>query len=645
LLLSVIIVNYNVKYFLEQCLSSVLKASENISSEIFVVDNNSTDGSKSFFSNRFAGIDFTWNDANIGFSRANNIAVKKATGKYILFLNPDTIVPEDCFEKCIAFLESHADAGALGIKMLNGSGIFLKESKRAFPSPLTYFYKLSGLSHLFPHSKKFSRYHLGHLDENTDHDVDVLAGAFMMVPRAILEKVGSFDEDFFMYGEDIDLSYRIRQAGYKNFYFAGSDIIHFKGESTRKGGLNYVRLFYKAMSIFAKKHYGHRAVFFNFLIQLGIVVRAIFSAVKRFIQWVGMPVIDGAIILLSFWITKFFWNNFIKKEVNYSPNLLLIAFPAFTFIFLVASYYSGLYDNGFKQKRLNRATTIAFLLLLSIYGLLPEHLRFSRGILVFGSLLAFVIMTMIRWLLVKWKVIERDERADEHRQTFIIGNENEFLEVNRIMQSAGMEERVIGRIDVNGDSKNATGNVYELNSLLKMYSVKELIFCEGILSFKKIINIISGIGGNVRIKFHATGTMGNIGSDSREASIKYISPGKRIRLEHPVSRRNKNLVDILISLFFIITFPYHFARQKRPGLFFNNVFQVLLSKRTWVGYALATGDLPGLKSGVLTTTGLPATLNTLPAESLEASDRWYATNYEVWEDIKTVQQGYRFLGK
>jgi len=276
--LTVIIVNYNVKYFLEQCLCSVIKACKNIEAEIIVVDNNSTDGSKEFLLPKFKTVKFLWNTENVGFAKANNIALAQANGAYILFLNPDTIVPEDCFEKSIAFFKSTAAAGALGIRMIDGSGKFLKESKRAFPSPLTSLYKLSGLTKLFPHSKIFAKYHLGHLPENENHEVDVLAGAYMMIPKKVLDTTGSFDETFFMYGEDVDLSYRIQKTActatngnYKNYYFAESTIIHFKGESTKKGSLNYVRMFYTAMSLFVKKHYsGSRAGVFNLLIQVAI---------------------------------------------------------------------------------------------------------------------------------------------------------------------------------------------------------------------------------------------------------------------------------------------------------------------------------------------------------------------------------------
>ena len=215
--LSVIIVNYNVKYFLEQCLCSVLKACTDIETEIFVVDNNSTDGSRPFLEPLFPSVNFIWNDSNAGFAKANNQAVVKATGGHILFLNPDTIVPEDCFEKCLEFFKANPLAGALGVHMIDGSGKFLQESKRAFPSPLTSFYKLTGFTGLFPQSKIFAKYYLGHLSEKENHEVDVLAGAFMMLPRGVINKTGSFDEQFFMYGEDVDLSYRVQQAGFKNF--------------------------------------------------------------------------------------------------------------------------------------------------------------------------------------------------------------------------------------------------------------------------------------------------------------------------------------------------------------------------------------------------------------------------------------------
>jgi len=251
--LSVIIVSYNVKYFLEQCLCSVQRALDN-DVEVIVIDNNSSDGSVEYLQPRFPFVRYIASKENPGFAKANNQALQEATGKYVLFLNPDTIIPEDLFTSCVDFMESHAEAGALGVRMIDGSGRFLKESKRGFPSPWVAFCKMAGLTKLFPRSANFAKYYMGHLPEKYVHVVDALAGACMLVRKDVLDKTGGFDEQFFMYAEDIDLSYRIQQAGYKNYYFPNTPIIHFKGESTRKDR-HYVHLFYKAMIQFTRKHF------------------------------------------------------------------------------------------------------------------------------------------------------------------------------------------------------------------------------------------------------------------------------------------------------------------------------------------------------------------------------------------------------
>lgn len=283
MLLSVIIVNYNVKYFLEQCLCSVKKAMDNreglaggnLSSqtEVFVVDNYSTDDSLAYLRPRFPFVQFMVNTENLGFARANNQAVQQCRGKYILFLNPDTILPEDCFQQCFSFMEQHSDAGALGVHMIDGSGRYLPESKRGFPSPWVSFCKMSGLTRLFPTSKWLARYYLGHLSPAQTHRVDVLSGAFLWVRKEVLDKTGGFDERFFMYAEDIDLSYRIQQAGYRNYYLPSPVIIHFKGESTRKDA-RYIKLFYTAMIQFVQKHYkGAGAWWYTKLLQLLIGIK------------------------------------------------------------------------------------------------------------------------------------------------------------------------------------------------------------------------------------------------------------------------------------------------------------------------------------------------------------------------------------
>ncbi|MEO8569131.1 MAG: glycosyltransferase [Ginsengibacter sp.] len=644
MVLSVIIVNFNVKYFLEQCLCSVIKAIKNIEGEIIVIDNNSTDGSRDFFLNKFSEVNFIWNHENEGFAKANNKALKEASGDYILFLNPDTIVPEDCFEKCITFIQSKNDSIALGSKMIDGSGRFLKESKRAFPSPLTSLYKLSGLSGLFPRSKIFSKYHLGYLDKNATHEVDVLAGAFMMMPKKITESVGSFDESFFMYGEDIDLSYRIQKAGFRNYYFAENTIIHFKGESTKKGSLNYVRMFYKAMSVFVQKHYGGtKAGLFIFLIQSAIYLRAGLAAIAQFLKWLGLKFIDAAIILTSFWFLKFLWSTFIKREVNYSPNMLIIAFPVFTALFLTVSYFAGLYDNGYRQSRLNKSALTAMLVILAVYSLLPESLRFSRGILFFGTLLAFVFMSVTRLLLLKWNIIENALEKDDVNETIIAGTETEFEEVVSLLEKAGMQEKVLGRIEPGDDSEKKTiGKLDELASLLKKYPAKEIIFCEGSLSFKKIIESISLLRRRIRIKIFISCSDTLIGSESNTAA-KLLAGESIYSLSLPMHRRNKNLIDVALAIFFLATFPFHLIFKKHPLLFFQNISGVLLRKKTWIGYALEEKDLPPLKNGILTSTGLPASLNTLSQKNLRAADILYAKEFQYLNDLRLVWSNYRLL--
>ena len=259
MILSVVIVSYNVKFFLEQCLSSLKKAIDGISqpiggAEVYIVDNASTDGSTDFLEPLYPDFHFIRNKENTGFAKANNQALSLCAGQYVLFLNPDTIIAEDSLNICLSFFPDNTDAGALGVRLIDGTGRYLKESKRGFPDPSASFFKLSGLAGLFPRSKIFSAYYLGHLGEESTHAVDILSGAFMMVKKTVLDQIRGFDEQFFMYAEDIDLSYRICKAGFRNYYLPDTTIIHFKGESTQRD-FRYVKMFYSAMQLFVKKHF------------------------------------------------------------------------------------------------------------------------------------------------------------------------------------------------------------------------------------------------------------------------------------------------------------------------------------------------------------------------------------------------------
>lgn len=282
--LSVIIVSYNVSDLLRNCLRSVYKACENIDSEIFVIDNNSSDDSYSMIRREYPGIILISNPVNAGYAAANNQALRIARGKYALLLNPDTLVNMNSFALCINFMNSHIDAGALGVKMTDGAGLYLPESKRTLPSLSSTFSKSFGLSRLFPDSKKFNSYYLTSVGNDETARTEVISGAFMFIRKEILGKTGLLDEDYFMYGEDIDLSYRILKAGYHNYYYPSVEITHFKGRSTARDNYEDILFFYKAMKIYVRKRSEEGVFTCPRLIITGIIFRESFALFNRFLK-------------------------------------------------------------------------------------------------------------------------------------------------------------------------------------------------------------------------------------------------------------------------------------------------------------------------------------------------------------------------
>jgi O-antigen biosynthesis protein len=639
--LSVIIVNYNVKYFLEHCLSSVAKAIESLHAEVFVVDNASSDGSEAYFKNRFPFAQFIYNNANDGFAKGNNIAVAKAKGQYILFLNPDTIVPEDCFSLCIEFFKAHQKAGALGVKMIDGAGNFLKESKRSFPSPTTSFYKLSGLSRLFPNSAKFSKYHLGHLSEKENHEVDVLAGAFMMIKKQVLDAIGSFDEAFFMYGEDVDLSYRIQKAGFTNYYFAGTAIIHFKGESTKRGSLNYVKMFYKAMSQFVTKHYGQtKAGTFNLFIQFAIFIRAGLATLKRSIRFIGLPIIDLGIILLCIWATKLFWFAKIKPEARYVRELIVGAALIYAIIYVTVSFFSGLYDRPFKQRNLLRSAIISTLVLLSLYALLPETLRFSRGIIFVSAVVAFLTLSLQRWLLIKTNILENAAADDLEKQTIVIANNEDYNAIKIFYKKATIKERILGQISTATETEGL-GLFSEFNNLQKNISFKEIVVSANSLGYKKILELIQTLPQKYSIKFYTPTAQSIIGSDSKDTIGESITIHGKFKIESSSAIRCKRMVDFFLSAGLLLFSPILFWFVKQKQHFFKELFSVLLAQYSFVGYCNPTNELPVIKPAIIANNGHAIlqnqSLSTLLKNEL---DYRYAKQYQYRQDVKLALQYY-----
>lgn len=286
--LSIIIISYNVKHYLEQCLLSIFKAQrEDIPMEIFVVDNASQDNSPAYIREQFPAKEYPnlhiiANARNMGFGKANNQAIAKAQGEYMLFLNPDTIITENTLHDVITFADTHQQMGGLGTMMLHSDGQFALESRRGLPTPWTSMCKMSGLCALFPKSKRFGKYYMQYLDKEQPSEIEIISGAFFLARKSALDKTGLFDEAFFMYGEDIDLSYRLLQNGYKNYY-TPSPILHYKGESTQKSTFKYVHIFYTAMLIFFKKHFHHYGFLLTLPIKIAILFRAVIAVIMQYI--------------------------------------------------------------------------------------------------------------------------------------------------------------------------------------------------------------------------------------------------------------------------------------------------------------------------------------------------------------------------
>lgn len=283
--LNIIIVNYNVKYYLEQCLAAVERAIVGLDADVWVVDNDSSDGSVDYLEPLFPKVHFIRGKENVGFSKANNMAIRQTDGKYVLLLNPDTIVTSKAIRECVHLLDEHPEIGSTGVSMYNANGTYARESKRGVPTAKVSFYKMSGMAALFPKHRSFAKYHMGYLDPLSSNEVEILSGAFNMMRRETLDEVGLLDETFFMYGEDIDLSYRMLKAGWKNWYLP-SPILHYKGESAHPSTIRYVNVFYQAMIIFYDKHFGGRYSLSAWLIRIAVYFKALLTLCMHLFRWI-----------------------------------------------------------------------------------------------------------------------------------------------------------------------------------------------------------------------------------------------------------------------------------------------------------------------------------------------------------------------
>ncbi|HRI00509.1 MAG TPA: glycosyltransferase [Saprospiraceae bacterium] len=583
--LSIIIVNYNVRYFLELCLQSVYRACKDIESEVIVVDNNSSDHSEEAIASLFPQVKWIANKSNTGFAKANNIGIKQAQGKYILLLNPDTIVPENGFEECIRIMEQKPKIGALGIRMIDGSGTLLPESKRGFPSVWVAFCKFLGLAKLAPQSAAFNYYYMGHLPYDQSHEVEVLSGAFMMLREDLLQTLEGFDESYFMYGEDIDLSHRVRLAGYQNYYLADPPIIHFKGESTKKGNLNYTKTFHQAMMIFAKKYIAGSSKWMMIaFLQISIVIKAFFHFINTVLKTYGRILLDTIVVAASFYFIKGLWSEYYFGTPFYYPSSVVRVLSVFYFVIYIFSFYLfGLYDKWVGIRNLILSALFGFAIQLALYALLPSSLRYSRMIILLNFSFVFLYLMLSRLSMSKFFGFIKS--ISLKKEPIFCGDENEF-------QTVQQQATLLG-------SKLESIRYKSLTEALKDPSKQQIIFGSKQESYYKLIQAMSQHAGRKYFRFLSLDQQQLVGSDSKDEAGEIQTLLLTDHLSQDYYQRQKRVFDILFALLLLVLFPLLIFLQQNKIRFISNIISVLRSKKTWVGYLCQVENTRPCKSSVL----------------------------------------------
>jgi O-antigen biosynthesis protein len=500
--LSVIIVNYNVRQFLENALASIVRALEGIEGEVIVVDNASDDGSVEMVREKYPAVRVLANSENIGFARANNLAFKEARGEWLLLINPDTVVQEDTLRVMLEFFRSHPETGLAGCKILNPDGSFQLPCRRSFPTPWVAFTKIIGLSAMFPKSRVFGRYNLTYLDPDASYEVDAVSGSFMMVSRTAFEKVGGLDESFFMYGEDLDWCYRIRQAGFSIYYVHETQIVHFKGESTRRSNVNEVQVFYGAMVLFVEKHFSASRVV-RFFLRLGIALRGAAAMIARSGRSMAIALGDAVIVAFSVAAGEYIGQYVYFSRPYHFPSY---AYPMVWIIpaaaVLVVGSFLGLYSTYRGSIRRSAAAVVISYVLLAATVFFVKTFAFSRAVTLISGVLAFL-------LLPGWRVIlhlagNRSGSGAQRRgifgsRTLIVGTGPAGQEVLRRLRA-----HVENGYDVQGfiDTNNAhigdriggieiAGSLENVGKVIAQRRITDVIFSTDEIPYTAILSVIA----------------------------------------------------------------------------------------------------------------------------------------------------------
>lgn len=635
------------QYFLELCIHSVIRASKQTDTEIIVVDNNSSDNSCALVRRKFPEVILIENKDNNGFSKANNQGVAIAQGEYILFLNPDTVMPEDFLEKTLAYMDRYEDIGALGPRLIDGKGSFAPDSKKSFPTLSVAIFKTTGINKIFKRSAYFNKYYAVHISENETAAVEVLSGCCMLVRRSILDKTGpAFDEDYFMYCEDVDLSFRIQQAGFRNVYYPEVSLIHYKGESTRKATLSYIRIFNEALSTFVRKHYSKaNATLFILLINIGIFFRAVWSGLKVFFRLFKTPIFDAAILFLVLQIINHIWVEGVRHIDPIENTTLWLTFPVYILLWIGSIYLNGGYDQPYRPLRVVRGMLAGTVVILAYFGMLSAEYRYSRAVILFSGLLGSLSVVALREIL-DYVGIARVLRYDNvPKRAVILASGEHFTTTAALLEKVNYAPDIIGRVSLHPGEKDALSTLEDLPATLHALNINEIVFCVNGLSYQTIFEQMARCGTGYEYKIHLPGSHSFIGSNSSHTSGDLYTIDKRYHLSTFISRRNKRVFDIVSAGLFLVLSPFLLFYIHDKAGFFSNVIQVLSGRKTWIGYdSQSYTELPKLKPSVLPPYILSDKMKA-NTNVIRFATKNYAEHYVVGIDFALLLKNLKFIGK
>ncbi|MBI3006533.1 MAG: glycosyltransferase [Ignavibacteriales bacterium] len=655
--LSIIVVNYNVRDFLHHALHSLQKATKGISSEIIVVDNASDDGSAEMVRKRFPGVQLIVNKHNLGFAKANNIGLESARGKLLLLINPDTVVQEDTLRVMMRFFDEYPDAGLAGCKILNPDGSFQLSCRRSFPTPWVALTKISGLSKVFPRSSWFGKYNLTYLNADETYEVDAVSGSFMMLRRDVYQHVGGLDEAFFMYGEDLDWCYRIQKAGRKIFYVHTTQIIHYKGESTKRSALDEIRTFYEAMHLFVRKHYAKRFPL-ALLVRLGIGFTSIGANVRSLLRPLKFAVVDFLIVDISLLLAEYLWRGGVFLYPGYAYPIVFVV-PA---VIVVGSLYAaGVYTHrNMSVSRSLAAVAGSFVVIASLTAFFKEY-AFSRMVMVISGFLSVLFISGWRVSLkLSGRVATTGRKSLLGKRTLIVGADNSARELlKKLRVRAGEGYDIVGFLDRTrrhvGESIDGiaiVGSIENAGKVIREFRVSDVIFSTNALSYAEILSVISRIREQA-VNFHLVPTtleviIGKASVDTLE-DIPLVQISYNI--EQPFHKFLKRLFDLTVStLLFIWVYPILRLRKLlSPGIRSNFVLSipsVLKGEKSLVGppEGFHTHIARNGESGTPVNLGKPGLTGlvqlqgsrSLSSDEAEQYNLYYARNQSVLLDLEIL---------